>query len=180
MRRPAVRKCVHCKTFYLPDPRRIHDQRYCPKPECRLASKMAAQAKWRASAKGRDYFKGSAGVERVRAWRARRRERSSDAGGVLQDLMVSQGTVPQVDRAGRVVLQDLRLEQEPLFIGLIAQLSGVLQDQIEPVLQSLQSKGQMILGKGPGIGVEPERSEEDAGRETSVVGGTSEAGAGAV
>ncbi len=151
MKRPSPRKCLHCKRFFLPDRRRVHDQRYCDEPACRRASKTAAQAKWRASPKGRDYFKGDIHVRRVREWREQHRQKPDEPEGVLQDLMISEPAVAQVDPTERVVLQDLRLERDPLFIGLISQLSGVLQDQIDPVLQSLHSRGQMILGKGPGI-----------------------------
>jgi hypothetical protein len=38
-----------------------------------------------------------------------------------------------------------------LIIGLISQVSGVLQDHIELVVKELHSRGQMILGRGPGI-----------------------------
>lgn len=151
MKRPTPRKCAHCRKFYLPDPRRAHDQRYCDEPACRRASKKAAQKKWLSSPKGRDYFKGAEHVERVRVWRKKRRGQPPESDVVLQDLMISEAVDHQRDTDGSVVLQDLRLERDPLFIGLMAQVTGLLQDEIEPALQRLHSRGQMILGEGPGM-----------------------------
>lgn len=155
----------------------VRHQKYCSEKACQVASHRAAQKKLRASAKGP---KPEDEVERVLAWRARRREQAQAKVGVLRDDCPSEVIDRQEDSRGAVVLRDDCLDRNPLIIGLISQLSGVLRDDIEPVLKALHSRGQMILGKGPGIGVEPERSEEDAGRETSVVGGTSEAGTGTV
>ena len=69
MTRRRQRKCRHCGQLYEPDPRNGRRQRYCSQPACRQASKAASQARWRASPKGRDYFRGSANVLRVQAWR---------------------------------------------------------------------------------------------------------------
>ena len=89
-------------------------------------------------------------VERVRQWRARRKE-SREREAVLRDDCLVEVVDTQNVVAGTVMLRDDCLEQNPLIIGLIAQVSGVLRDDIEPVLKSLHSRGQMILGKGPGI-----------------------------
>ena len=62
-------KCCHCGQLYQADPRNGYHQRYCSQPGCRKASKLHSQQRWRASPKGKDYFKGSANVHRVRAWR---------------------------------------------------------------------------------------------------------------
>ena len=56
--------------MFVPDPRTVDRQQYCFKPACRKASKAASQARWRVSAKGRDYFRGPANTLRVRTWRA--------------------------------------------------------------------------------------------------------------
>lgn len=87
----------------------------------------------------------------MREWRKARRERPPDRGGVLQDDCQSEVADMQEDKVGAVVLQDYCLERDPLIIGLISQISGVLQDDIEPMIKTLHSRGQMILGKGPGI-----------------------------
>jgi len=69
MPRPRRRKCRHCGQLYEPDPRNCHHQKYCSQPDCRKASKAASQKRWRASDKGRDYFRGPANALRVKAWR---------------------------------------------------------------------------------------------------------------
>ena len=90
-------------------------------------------------------------VERVRQWRARRREQGQREAVVLRDDCILEPVDKQVVVADPVVLRDDCLDHNPLMIGLISQVSGVLRDDIEPVLKSLHSRGQMILGKGPGI-----------------------------
>jgi hypothetical protein len=64
------RKCLHCREFFQPDRRNLWHQRYCSKPSCRQASKAASQRPGLAKPQNRDYFRGPAHVERVRAWRA--------------------------------------------------------------------------------------------------------------
>lgn len=70
---------------------------------------------------------------------------------MLRDDCLTEVVDMQNVAVNQVVLRDDCLDQNPLIIGLIAQVSGVLRDDIEPVLKSLHSRGQMILGKGPGI-----------------------------
>ena len=69
MAKHRSRKCRHCGQLYEPDPRNRHHQRYCRQADCRQGRKAASQARWRASAKGRDCFLGPANVRRVKAWR---------------------------------------------------------------------------------------------------------------
>jgi hypothetical protein len=47
---------VAAECYSLPDDRNLRHQKRCVKPECRHASKVARQAKWRLSPKGYDYF----------------------------------------------------------------------------------------------------------------------------
>jgi hypothetical protein len=153
MSRPVAHKCLHCKKFFLPDRRNVfhlgvRHQKYCSEKACQVASHRAAQRKLRASPKRP---KPEDEVERVRAWRAKQREQAQAKAGVLRDDCPSEVVDRQEDSSGTVVLRDDCLDRNPLIIGLISQLSGVLRDDIEPVLRSLHSRGQMILGKGPGI-----------------------------
>jgi hypothetical protein len=53
-------------------------------------------------------------------------------------------------------LQDDCLKTNPLIIGLISHFSGALQDDIESFVDRLHAKGQMILGRGPGIATNKE------------------------
>jgi len=153
MSRPVAHKCLHCNKFFLPDCRNVfhlnvRHQKYCSEKACQVASHRAAQKKLRASPKGP---KPEDEVERVRKWRAKRREQVQAEVAVLRDDCHSEVVDRQDDSRGMVVLRDDCLDHNPLIIGLISQLSGVLRDDIEPVLKSLHSRGQMILGKGPGI-----------------------------
>ncbi len=68
-KRRRRRKCHHCGKLYEPDARNAYHQKSCTDPDCRKASKAASQLRWRRSPKGRDYFRGSANVLRVQAWR---------------------------------------------------------------------------------------------------------------
>ena len=70
MTRRRRRKCLNCGRLFRPDPRNVHRQKYCSEPPCRKASKAASQARWLAKPQNRDYFRGPAHTERVRAWRA--------------------------------------------------------------------------------------------------------------
>ena len=54
------RKCCNCKEFFIPDARNATRQRYCSKPECRAASKKAAQQQW--CNKNPSYFRGPINV----------------------------------------------------------------------------------------------------------------------
>lgn len=149
-------KCKHCRKFFTPDPRNAHKQKYCGEPGCRKASKAAAQAKWRASEKGRDYFRGPDNVNRVQEWRKvnpgywrRPPESRQDA---LQDHLKSKSAESQVV-AGRLpcnALQDLLTEQLPVVVGLIAKLTGTaLQDDIVNTTRHLQQLGADILNTTP-------------------------------
>lgn len=75
-------KCLHCGVFFRPDARNRRRQRYCHRGPCKQASKAASQRAWRRKPGNADYFKGSAHVARVQAWRQahpgywRRRERT--------------------------------------------------------------------------------------------------------
>ena len=90
-------------------------------------------------------------AERVRKSRAKRREERAAEEVVLRDYCDAEVVEREHDKGSRVVLRDYCLEQNPLIIGLISQVSGVLRDDIATAVKRLHSRGQMILGKGPGI-----------------------------
>jgi hypothetical protein len=81
-------------------------------------------------AANREYFRGAANVERVRAWRAEhpgywhRGEAQSRA--ALQDVLSTQGVEIDTESAtlARTALQDLFSAQSVVLIGLIANLTG--------------------------------------------------------
>jgi hypothetical protein len=83
--------------------------------------------------------------------RAKWKQQAKGKEAVLRDDCNAEVVAGKDDSDRVVVLRDDCLDNNTLIIGLISQLSGVLRDDIEPVLKSLHSRGQMILGKGPGI-----------------------------
>jgi len=58
------KKCCSCKELFMPDPRNAKRQKYCCKPECRKASKVASQRRWLAKPKNHNYFSGPENVKR--------------------------------------------------------------------------------------------------------------------
>ena len=152
------RKCPNCNGFFYPDHRNVKRQRYCSKPACRHASRVDAQQRWRQKPDNRDYFKGDVHVQRVRLWRlahpgywrraAPKVQQTSDA---LQDTLTSKGNenqtlAPSLDIAQNAALQDAFFMQPAVFIGLIAQLTGLaLQDDIASTVRRLQQLGRDIL-----------------------------------
>jgi hypothetical protein len=150
------RKCLHCRELFFADRRNQWHQRYCSKPQCCHAGKIAAQHRWQSSPKGRDYFQGHDNVRRVREWRAahpgywkRGRARSRNA---LQDVLSSQVIEKTEDerRLNSGALQDVCSSQPALLIGLIASLTGsTLQDDIAESSRRFIISGQDILGVGP-------------------------------
>lgn len=75
-------------------------------------------------------------------------------------------------------LQDLYLAQDPLFVGLVASLTDALQEDIVLMMARLQTRGQAILRKGPGIAPKGVAKYDDA--QTCVMRGANPAGATAV
>ena len=153
-------KCLHCADFFLPDAHNRERQRYCVKPGCRRASRAASQAKWLAKPENLDHWKGTENVQRVQEWRKANpgysRRRGPRRRVALQDVSTAQPIVPQpkADRVAEVALPALSValpndweSQNPVLVGLIAQFAGVtLQEDIEPMLRHLQSRGRVILG----------------------------------
>ena len=126
----------------------VRHQKYCSDKSCQRASHRASQKKYRASSKGP---RKEDEVERMQKRRANRKKQAAVKEAVLRDDCYAEVVDDKDDSSRVVVLRDDCLDHNPLIIGLISQLSGVLRDGIEPVLKSLHSRGQMILGKGPGI-----------------------------
>lgn len=152
-KRHRRRTCFHCKAPFNPDPRNLRHQKYCLKPECRVASKRASQHSWLSSCKGQGYFKGPENSARVREWRAAnpkywKRTRPA-VPTALQDVIPLEPVKKQDVKTSlaATALQDICLLQPALLIGLIANLSGsVLQDDIAQTAHRLLVSGRDILG----------------------------------
>ena len=161
MKRIRERQCRCCRVFFFPDYRNAKTQSYCSKPECRQASKIASQRQW--SRKNPGYFKGSDHVDRVREWRKanHERRRRKDSGYVLQDDCAKitpleqevKVCLPPDLQVQAPVLQDFCLTQHPIFVGLIAHLTGsVLQDEIDSIARRLEQLGHDVIGSNPTTG----------------------------
>ena len=162
------RKCRCCKESFIPDYRSVKRQRYCNKPECRKASKARCQKRW--VEKNPTYFKGSDNVDRMLEWQRIHpgRQRRKGSGTVLQDICdriddVKQEVIPLLpllpteSPALPPVLQDFCIEQHPVFIGLIAHLTGyVLQDDIAVVTRRLEQLGQDVICSTKGGRYDPQ------------------------
>lgn len=153
-------KCLCCKERHAVDPRNAGHQKYCPKPDCRKASKAASQRQWSAKPENRDYFRGAENAARVRAWRAanpgywRRSGRGKPGGKVaLQETWTAQrpGDQGVARKLEQDALQDVCPAQNPVLVGLVAVLSGLaLQEDIAAFIGKLLSRGEDILRMSPG------------------------------
>ena len=136
MARPEQHKCLFCGEMFRPDPHNAGHQKYCSKPDCRKASKVASRRAWLAKPENKDYFRGQENVVRVQLWRTAhpgywRRPRGQRAAKrespfALQDLCLSQTVeiVEDSQSALQPALQDLWRDQPAVLIGFIAQFTG--------------------------------------------------------
>jgi len=142
------RKCRNCGDFFIPDPRNVRKQEYCRKPECRKASKAAAQARWLAKSENKNYFSGPENVRRVQEWRKHKPGYWRHKGNALQDHSNEKivGKQYVVKHLTKDALQDLLMTQHTVLVGLIAHLTGTaLQDDIANTTRSMQQLGADIL-----------------------------------
>jgi len=174
--RKRRRKCRCCRELYEADPCHLKDQRFCLKPECRKASKVASHRRWRRGEVGRSYFKGNAHVVRVQEWRKAHpgywKKNARSAPTALQDTQKSEVADIQKDRGelNEIALQDMQFMQPALIVGLIASLTGsALQDTLVETSRRYVLLGQNILGKTSGTN--PKGVSRD-GEQTSSMSGT--------
>jgi len=168
MKKRGARKCSHCRRLFLPDYRNRDRQEYCNKPGCRRVHKRESQRLWLAKPENLDYFKGPSHTARVRDWRKRHPGYWRGGRCALQDDCSTQHPGKEGVTSPEIPLQDDCLKTNPLIIGLISHFSGALQDDIAILINSLQVRGQMILGKGPGI--ETKKEAVYAAGEAGVMG----------
>jgi hypothetical protein len=156
------RKCRCCKDLFSPNYRSAKSQRYCNKPECRRASKVASQRRW--FKKNPTYFSGSDNVERVLAWRKANPgwQHRKISAGLLQENCsqitdskqdVSPDLAPLSPGFSEVLplLQDICMAQQPVFVGLLSHLTGcVLQDEIASITLRLEQLGQDVISARTG------------------------------
>jgi len=151
---PSRRKCRCCRRMFDPDYRNGYHQRYCSSPQCRRASRVATQRKWRRKPENRDYFRGPDEVGRVQAWRRDHpeywKQKSSpnlDPQSTDREQVNLEQRSCNTPASPRPPLQDVCLAQNPAFVGLISLVTGsTLQDDIEATTRQLLLRGRNILG----------------------------------
>lgn len=145
-------KCLCCNEVYRPDYRNRGRQSYCPKPDCRRASKAATQRRWLERPENENYFRGADNAERVRQWRKTHpgywRNKKPAPSGTLQDPCGTQLVDPETVEPSppRVALQDICHPQPALVVGLISMIAGsALQEDIAATARAYLTRGEDIL-----------------------------------
>jgi hypothetical protein len=163
MKQKTTRKCLHCSEQFIPDPRNRERQCHCGKPECQKVSKAASQRRWTGKPENKNYFRGAENTDRVRQWRKAnpgyRRKKKPAPVDVQQDSCDSQraGVVDVVGLEAGGVLQDVCLVQPALLVGIIAMMTGhVQQEDIAASARSFLARGADILRMGRGECAVPE------------------------
>ena len=154
MPRSETRKCLHCHTFFKPNPRSKGRQKFCSTPECRKVSKAASQKKWLQKPQNKNYFSGSENVQRVQQWRSRNPkywktvQQSLHKPLPLQDSLITQAidSKEKTSDLNANALQEVLMSQPTVLIGLIAHLTGsTLQDDIVESGLKLRELGEDLL-----------------------------------
>ena len=87
-------KCLCCKSWFVPDPRKRRRQTYCSRKQCQRASKAASQQRWLRKSDNEHYFHGPEHVDRVRRWRGAHpqywRKKKVHGDPALQDVIDTQ------------------------------------------------------------------------------------------
>ena len=163
MKQKTTRKCLNCSEQFFPDPRNRERQCHCGKPECQKVSKAESQRRWTRKPENKNYFRGAEITDRVRQWRKAnpgyRRKKKPDPVDVQQDSCDTQdaGVVDVVGLEAGGVLQDVCLVQPALLVGIIAVLTGhVQQEDIASSARSFLARGADILRMGRGECAVPE------------------------
>ena len=137
------RRCKNCNDLFKPDPRNLKRQKFCDKPECKVASKKHSQQKWLIQPKNRDHFSGPENVIRVQQWREQnpgywKREKSKKAvslfEGALQETLSANTTIDKGFPSDlmQTALQVSLLAKSLVIIGFDTQLNKTaLQDIID-------------------------------------------------
>jgi hypothetical protein len=137
------RRCKNCHDLYKPDSRNLKRQKFCDKPECKIASKKHSQQKWLIQPKNRDHFSGPENVIRVQQWREQnpgywKREKPkkiiSLVEGALQETLAAKTITGKGFPSDliQIALQDSLSTKTLVIIGFDTQLSKTaLQDIID-------------------------------------------------
>ena len=151
-------KCLHCNEVHLSEPRNRGRQHYCPKLECRRASKASSQRQWTRRMENKNYFRGAENCERVRQWRKAHpgywRKKIPEREVALQETCPSQEPANErvAQAAAPDALQDIWFSQPALLVGLISIVTGhALQEDIAASVRSFLTRGEDILRMVPRV-----------------------------
>jgi len=137
------RRCKHCHDLYKPNPRNLKRQKFCDKPECKIASKRYCQQKWLEKPKNKDHFSGQVNVIRVQQWRQEnpgywKRKKVKNANSLIKDALQETLSANNLTDKGfssdliQTALQDSLSAKTLVIIGFDTQLNKTaLQDIID-------------------------------------------------
>ncbi len=146
------RRCKNCHDLFMPDPRNLKRQKFCIKPECKIASKKHSQQKWLNKAKNRDYFSSPENVIRVQQWREQnlgywRQKKPAKSVSLFEDALQDTLLAKTFDCGGsqgnlmRNALQDILSSKSLVFIGFNPHLS----ENALKILIDIIGQGDIIL-----------------------------------
>lgn len=147
-------KCLFCGAVFSSDVRNRGRQKYCGKAECQHASKAASQRRWLSQPQNRHYFRDAENAARVRRWQQAHpgywRNTTRSRRRTLQEALPRKVLIAQENYVSDPpLLQEVLSAPGPLFIGLIATLSGSpLQEDIVGASRRLVQLGHDILSSG--------------------------------
>lgn len=153
------RRCKNCQNLFMPDSRHVKRQKFCDKPECKIASKKHSQQKWLDKPKNRDYFSGPENVARVQDWRQSnpgywKRKKPSETLSLNEDALQEMKTGKTIAGKGssidliQIPLQDLISAKTLVFIGFDTLLNkNALQEIIDATDQETVKLTPDILKK---------------------------------
>ncbi len=137
------RRCKNCHDLYKPDSRNLKRQKFCNKPECKVASKKHSQQKWLIQPKNRDHFSGPENVIRVQQWRQQnpgywKRKKSKNPNSLIEGALQEILSTKTITGKGfssdlmQTALQDSLSAKTLVIIGFDTQLNKTaLQDIID-------------------------------------------------
>ena len=146
-------RCRNCGNYFYPDNYNYRHQKYCPRDECRKASRRGSSKKYRSKKSGSADFRRDESA-RVQKWQSKNpsywknRKKNSkkfSEKDVLRDFAQVENLQSEM-----VVLRDFANSQYLVMKGLISTLTDdVLRDNIGGYLRRMYDKGREVSGAVP-------------------------------
>jgi hypothetical protein len=146
------RRCKNCHDLFISDPRNLKRQKFCIKPECKIASKKHSQRKWLNKTENRNYFSSPENVIRVQQWREQnlgywRRKKPVKNVSLFEDAFQDKLLVKMPDCKGsqanlmQNALQDILSSKSLVFIGFTPHLN----ENALKILIDITAQGDIML-----------------------------------